>query len=107
MAKGKKQVKEVNPLYMTTREVAAFLGLRPRPCRRRAAARTSRSPTSRQVRRRLLPPLRLSRVRWHLARKRLLLRPRVRRRRRSPRRRGRTTRYPTATSTCLCPKTSF
>ena len=27
MAKGKKQVKEVNPLYMTTREVAAFLGL--------------------------------------------------------------------------------
>ena len=26
MAKGKKQVKEVNPLYMTTREVAAFLG---------------------------------------------------------------------------------
>lgn len=27
MAKGKKQVKEVNPSYMTTREVAAFLGL--------------------------------------------------------------------------------
>ena len=27
MAKGKKQVKEVNPLYMTTREVAVFLGL--------------------------------------------------------------------------------
>ena len=27
MAKGKKQVKEVKPLYMTTREVAAFLGL--------------------------------------------------------------------------------
>lgn len=26
MAKGKKQVKEVNPSYMTTREVAAFLG---------------------------------------------------------------------------------
>lgn len=27
MAKGKKQVKEVKPLYMTTHEVAAFLGL--------------------------------------------------------------------------------
>ena len=27
MAKGKKQVKEVKPSYMTTREVAAFLGL--------------------------------------------------------------------------------
>ena len=27
MAKGKKQVKEVNPLYKTTREVVAFLGL--------------------------------------------------------------------------------
>lgn len=27
MAKGKKQVKEVNPSYMTTRELAAFLGL--------------------------------------------------------------------------------
>ena len=27
MAKGKKQVKDVNPSYMTTREAAAFLGL--------------------------------------------------------------------------------
>lgn len=27
MAKGKKQVKKVNPSYMTTRELAAFLGL--------------------------------------------------------------------------------
>ena len=27
MAKGKKQVKEVKPFYMTTREVAVFLGL--------------------------------------------------------------------------------
>lgn len=27
MAKGKKQVKEVKPSYMTTRELAAFLGL--------------------------------------------------------------------------------
>ena len=26
MAKGKKQVKEVNPLYMTTYEAAGFLG---------------------------------------------------------------------------------
>ena len=47
---------------------------------------------------------RLPRLQLRRAQQRL---PRVRRRRWSPRRRGRTTRCPTATSTRPCPKTSF